>query len=147
MTFQRYRDHRRLIGYLMSMVVTRAALTARVGFLVSMAAMRAALTTGAVYLISMVNIKVGLKSDESGKGAIMKPPLKKIKALLLVWRALILETRRKKRPISWIFHKSEAFICPDNGILQADKFPLRYNKQPVSSIQYPASSMTVNLAY
>jgi hypothetical protein len=51
------------------MVVTRAALTARVGFLVSMAAMSAALTTGAVYLISMENIKVGLKSDESEKGA------------------------------------------------------------------------------
>ena len=51
------------------MVVTRAALTARVGFLVSMAAMRAALTTGGVYLISMENIKVGLKNDESEKGA------------------------------------------------------------------------------
>jgi hypothetical protein len=51
------------------MVVTRAALTARVGFLVSMENTKAALTTGAVYLISMVNIKVGLKSDESEKGA------------------------------------------------------------------------------
>jgi hypothetical protein len=81
------------------------------------------------------------------------PPLKKIKAMFLVLRTIILETKGYKRPISWIFHKPEAFICPDNGILQADKFPLRYNpaetgsslcydKQPVSSIQHDS-----NLAY
>jgi hypothetical protein len=82
----------------MSMVVTRAALTARVGFLVSMASMRAALTTGAVYLISMENIKVGLKSDESEKGAIMKqtPTIKKIKVLLYLQEKPFLETQRKR---------------------------------------------------
>ncbi|MBC8430372.1 MAG: hypothetical protein H8D96_00480 [Desulfobacterales bacterium] len=69
------------------------ALTARVGFLISMDAMRAALTRRAECLTSMANIKVRLTNDESAKGAIMKqtPPLKKIKALLLVWQALILE--------------------------------------------------------
>jgi hypothetical protein len=65
----------------MSMVVTRAALTARVGF-----------------LVSMVNIKVRLKNGKSEKGAIMKqtPTIKKIKVLLYLQEKPFLETQRKR---------------------------------------------------
>ncbi len=96
MTFQRYRDHRRLIGFLISMDAMKAALITVGECLMSMAAMRAALTTLGESMTSMANTKVRLKSSESEKGAIMdqKPPLKKIKAMLLVWRKPFLETQR-----------------------------------------------------
>jgi len=104
MAFQRYRGHKRLIGYSVSKVAMKAALIAGVVFLASMDDMKAALTRRAECLTSMANIKVGLKSGESEKGAIMKqtPPLKKIKGLLLVRRTPFLETERKRWPVGML---------------------------------------------
>ncbi len=64
MTFQRYRGHRRPIGYLMSMASTKAELITVGECLMSMVDMKTTLTARAVYLINMVNIKVGLKNDK-----------------------------------------------------------------------------------
>ena len=117
MTFQRYRGRRQLIGYLMRM-----------------GAMRAALTTGGVYLISMENIKVGLKDDESGKGAIMKPPLKKSKPCFWCGERLFWKLEERNGPYPGNYAKLEAFICPDNRILQRRiNFRFRLQSSPTAT--------------
>jgi hypothetical protein len=78
------------------------------------------------------------------------PPLKKNQSPVFGVANHYSGNSKIETAISWIFYKSEAFICPDDGILLR-----RINLHATTSNQYPlarrstaktaASSLTVNL--